>query len=301
MKVEYHFYGPDKGWEEIQANLYNNVLERMPYSVFHPVSGERIKERFNFEKKDPQMVRYALSESGEPLAYIQASLSGNQVWIGYPWAVEKCPSEVQEKLFSDMFTYVKEKNPDKELVMGYISKTWQPIIDFAKEHGFEISDSANFYGVELGAVPPPNKLSKPYSSRVATMEDIPILLEITEADPRLRTAFNTMEEFENYYKTRVIPTNTIVLIFVEGQLVAAGAPLQQFYKGIFFRFQALRPGFEEYWTALAYEIAQLCISLKWDYPLLFASFDKEAWKIIEPNLDKLSAKLVDTQILHKFP
>ncbi|RLI65811.1 MAG: hypothetical protein DRO88_03555, partial [Promethearchaeia archaeon] len=185
MQVEYKFYEPNKGWEEIQANLYNNVLERMPYSVFHPVNAERIKERFNYEKKDPQMIRYAISESGEPLAYIQASLSGNQVWIGYPWGVEKCPPEVQEKLFSDLFTYVKEKYPDKELVMGYISKSWQAMHDFAKKHGFEISDIADFYGIELDAVSKPSDFSSPYSCRIATVEDVPILLEISEADPTL--------------------------------------------------------------------------------------------------------------------
>lgn len=295
MNVEYHNYEPGKNWEEIQAQIYNAVLERMPYTVFHPISAERIKERYTFEKKDPQGVRYALDEEGKPLAYIQSTVDDKKVWIGYPWAIAECPKIVQETLYTDLLGYSKSKYPDKQIVMGYISESWIEVHEFAKDHGFQQCDAALFYGVDLDKVPKPSE-GLEYSTKIATEEEMDALLDLVQSDPELRSAFKEMNQFRDYFTRRIFPSKMGILIFHEDKLVAASAPLQQFYKGIMFRFQGLRPGFEKYWEALAYEIAQICLKANWNFPLIFTSFGN--WDFLKPKVEILGGKLIDKQLLH---
>ncbi|MHA1520160.1 MAG: hypothetical protein ACTSRK_08250 [Promethearchaeota archaeon] len=295
MNVDYKFYEPDNNWEEIQAKIYNNFLDRMPYTIFSLVNAEDIKARINYEKKEPKAIRFALDGEGNPLAYIQITVEDKRVWIGYPWAMANCPSIVQEALYTDMLGYVKSKYPEKQVVMGFISKTWTRPTEFAINHGFQICQEAFFYGLGLEKVPKPND-DMDYTSRLATDSDLPLLLEITNADPTLSSAFSDTAEMTNYYINRVIPTGNAVMIFHKDQIVAASAPLQQFYKGINFRFQGLRPGFEEYWDALAYEMAQACLQRGMEFPLVFTSFDN--WEFLEPKVKGLGAKLLDSQNLY---
>ena len=295
MNINYKFYEPGENWEEIQAQIYNNVLERMPYTVFHPVNVDDIKKRIQFENKLPESIRYAIDEEGNPLAYIQITVEEKRVWIGYPWALENCPSLVQETLYADMLGYIKANYPEKQVVMGYISKSWAQPMEFARNHGYQPCHEVFFYGLELEKVPKPIK-DLDYTSRLATEADLPLLLEISEVDPNLRSAFSDMTQFESYFIKRVIPTGNVVMIFHNGQIVAASAPLQQFYKGINFRFQGLRPDCEQYWDALAYEIAQVCLQREMAFPLLFTSFDN--WVFLESKVKGLGAQLVDTQNLY---
>ncbi|MHA1673393.1 MAG: hypothetical protein ACTSYI_07175 [Promethearchaeota archaeon] len=295
MNVDYKFYEPGKNWEENQARIYNDYMEHMPYTVFNPVNAEDIKTRINYEKKEPKAMQYALDEEGNPLAYIQITVEEKRVWIGYPWAMENCPSIVQETLYTDMLGYVKSKYPEKQVVMGYISKNWTAPTEFARNHGFQLCDEAYFYGLDLEEVPKPNETLE-YTSRLATESDLPLLLEITNEDPTLCSAFSDTAEMINYYTNRVIPTGNAVMIFHKDQIVAASAPLQQFYKGINFRFQGLRPGFKEYWDALAYEIAQVCLQRGMEFPLVFTSFDN--WTFLEPKVKGLGGKLLDSQNLY---
>ncbi|MHA2296354.1 MAG: hypothetical protein ACXAEU_11955 [Candidatus Hodarchaeales archaeon] len=109
MKVIYRYYESDKGLEEIQAKIYNYELKRSPKSNDDEVTAESIKQRFIDEKKDPKFVRYAFTEDGNPLAYIQASIRAKQTFIGYPWSMDSCPAEVQDKLYSEMLAYAREK------------------------------------------------------------------------------------------------------------------------------------------------------------------------------------------------
>ncbi|MHA1617752.1 MAG: hypothetical protein ACTSVZ_00610 [Promethearchaeota archaeon] len=295
MNVEYKFYEPGKNWEEIQAKIYNNYMENMPYTIFNPVNAEDIKGRLKFEKKLPEAIRYALDGEGNPLAYIQITVEEKRVWIGYPWAMANCPSIVQETLYTDMLGYVKSKYTEKQVVMGFISKTWIPPSDFATNHGFQPCQEAFFHGMDLKNVPkPPADLE--YTSRLATEDDLPLLFEITEADPTLQAGFSDMTQCEIYFTKRVIPTGNAVMIFHKNQVVAASAPLHEYYKGINLRFQGLRPGFEQYWDALVYEIAKVCLQREMVFPLIFTSFDN--WEFLEPKVKGLGAKLLDSQNLY---
>ena len=63
MKVKYTVWEPDKGLEDIQAKIFS-------YASGIPERAEVIRQR-NLQRA-PEMTRYALTEDGEPLAYVTA-------------------------------------------------------------------------------------------------------------------------------------------------------------------------------------------------------------------------------------
>ena len=297
MKITYRFYEPDQGLEEVQAKIYNEVLNRSPDSAFGEVTSEQIKQRYLTEKKDPQGVRYAFDEEGNPLAYIQTTINKTppQTWIGYPWGTEKCPIEVKEVLFSEMLEYSQIKYPKNEVVMGYFTATWDEQISFAQSKGFELKDTAYFYKLYPKNV---EKIkSTEFSSRLATIDDTASLIELCKSDPNLVNAFPDDEGWNSYFKERVLPDENTVLIFKGEQLVCAGAPLKGFIDdGIIIRFTGIRPNYKKIWKLLIQEIALRCKENGWEEPLLFSSFtDKEQAKTIAEELD---AELRDTQVLY---
>ncbi|MHA2296451.1 MAG: hypothetical protein ACXAEU_00575 [Candidatus Hodarchaeales archaeon] len=295
MKVTYRHYEPDKGLEELQARIYNDMLRRNPGTAFAAVTAEQIKKRFIGENKGPEGAKYALKEDGSPLAYIQTSMGGNptQTWIGYPWAMEDCPAEVQEKLFEEMLEYNREKYPDNEIVMGYLSGSWKKQVAFAKSKGFVVSDTAYFH--ELDPEEIDREPDQEYTTRIANQDDLDILVELSRADPELNAEFPSDEARIGYFKGRVLADGHAVLVFKDDQLVCASAPLRGFYTGIFPRFAGIRPGHEKTWRKLLIEMAVHCKEQGWKEPLLLTSFVK--WKLTESIVKELGASLVDTQIL----
>jgi hypothetical protein len=300
MKVIYRHYEPDQGLEDIQARIYNEEHGRSPKSAFREVTAEQIKQRFVAEEKDPKWVRYALKEDGSPMSYIQTSFSENpaRTWIGYPWAMEDCPVEVQEKLYEEMLEYVKDKYPDNEIVMGYLTETWKKQVTYAESKGFTISDKADFYALNTNTSKVSREIEtdQEYIVRMGDQDDVDILIELCKADPRLERAFPDDEAWVAYFKDRVLPEGHAILLFKDEQLVCAGAPLKGFTEeGIIVRFTAIRPGFQDAWKELIREIALHCKEQEWAEPLLFNSFiNKELSSQIA---EELGADLRDTQVL----
>ena len=99
MEIKYHFWEKGKGYEEHQAEIYN---KNNPGP--NPVTAKDIIDRYERENIDPKTVMYAFAADGKMLAYIQARdyPEPKQTHIGYPWRVNDCPGEVQDKLFDDM-------------------------------------------------------------------------------------------------------------------------------------------------------------------------------------------------------
>ena len=76
MDVKYTIWEPDKGLEEIQAEIFSHASGI-------PERAELIRRR-NMQRA-PEMTRYALTEDGKPLAYVTArdSSSGEgRTYIG---------------------------------------------------------------------------------------------------------------------------------------------------------------------------------------------------------------------------
>ncbi len=295
MKITYEYYAPNRDYEEIQAAIYADYMRRMPYTVFRAPTKNIIQDRNLQEKKDPKFIRYAFTEGRKPLAYIQVSIGekSKQIWIGYPWAMEVCPQEVQETLYTEMLAYAQAKYPDYQVVMGYISESWTIPIEFARSKGFTRSDSFDFYHVDLTSVLPFS--STDIQVHIGNEQDIDALVALAMADPLLRKAFSEKSDFIRYFAKDVIPKGNTIMLYRDQTLIAATAPLSYFYKGAMMRFTGLLPGEEENWELLVRALADHLKSQKFTDPLLFFSY--ENWDFLEPRVNRLGAKKVDTQIL----
>ncbi|MHA2246697.1 MAG: hypothetical protein ACXADY_17270 [Candidatus Hodarchaeales archaeon] len=296
MKVNYSYYEPNKGFEKIQAQIYNEFTKK--YERHATASEKQIQQRYKSEKPDPRGIRFAFKDDSSPLAYIQTRVTEpteenkRRTWIGYPWATEDCP-EVQEKLYSEMFEYVKQRDPENEIVMGYISDCYLEPISFAKSKGYEIIDKGYQYAIDVKEA---SKIETgDFTVRIATLEDLDALLELCSSDPELKNAFPTKEAWISYFKDRVLPDGHTILLSKDNQLVCAGAPLKGLVKNaIIIRFSAVRPGFEEARKALIIEISKHNIENEWQDPLLMFPGTQEDRIAM---LKKLGATIYDTQVL----
>jgi hypothetical protein len=272
MKVKYSYYEPNKGFEEIQAQIYKSATTR--YGTQIAITAEQIQQRYETENTDPKGVRYALKENGNPLAYIQTRVTEadenteRRTWIGYPWIVEGCPTEVQEKLFNEMFEYVKQRDPDNEIVMGYFPDCWKECVFFAKSKGYEVIDKGFQYIIDVQKASRVDLLS--YSARIATLDDLDALVELSKADPSLKSAFLNEEARVSYFKDHVLPDGHTILLSKDNQLICAGAPLKGLREdGIVVRFSTTRSGFEDATKALLIEISKHLVEIGWlDDPLI---------------------------------
>ncbi|MHA1978797.1 MAG: hypothetical protein ACW98I_17985 [Candidatus Hodarchaeales archaeon] len=299
MKIIYRYYEPDQGFEELQAQIYNDELMRNPKSAFEKISGDQIKQRYVNEKKDKFGVRYALDEEEEPLSYIQTSFTESppRTWIGYPWAFERCPAEVQEFLYGEMLDYVKNKFPDNEIVMGYFTETWKRQTEFAERKGYTLKEKAFFYSLDTSQVK--DDSNHEFSVKNGALNDIDILIDLCKTDPNIKDAFPNDEAWKSYFADRVIPDNHVIILLKDNLMVAAGAPLKGYTEdGLIVRFTAIRPGYEDTWKILLKQIAIHCREQEWNQPLLFNSFTN---KDLAPNVaQELGATFTDVQVLYSL-
>lgn len=273
MKVQYKNWESGKGLDEIQAKIYTEVSGL-------PARAEQIGPRNDDRGADA--TRYALAEDGKPLAYVTSSVSTDEPWrgfIGYPWSLEDCPAEVKDKMFDELLDHLYSKDGIKLIRTAVVigSKTKKEQIKYFKKKGFveafryytytkdldieksaEIDVKKKFEGKEAAL-----------TSKIATEKDIPALVELCLADPRLRRAFPTEEAFTEYFKDRVLKDGHCVMLFDGDKLVVATAPLRFAPDGniltgdedrYIMRFTAILPGYDYAWNRLAIELAKECKS-----------------------------------------
>ncbi len=272
MKVIYRTYEP--GFEDFQAQIFNASIGG---SRAAPVTAEQIKHRYETENTDPQGVRYALTEDGRPLAYVQTRITTEpepRTWIGYPWAAPDCPPEVQEALWEETYQYIKERDlesvSERKVVMCCVQDPAGRHNAFARSKGFKEEDRASQYFIDV------QKASQvecpPFNRRIANENDLGLLIELAKVDTGLSQGFPDEDAMISYFRDRVLPDGHTVLLFdQDGQIVAAGAPLHGYVEdGVLIRFAATRPGFESALKALLVEISKHCLDQGWsDVPLLF--------------------------------
>ncbi len=277
MKVVYRHYKPGQGLEELRAKIYTKATGL-------PANAEQIK--IQAQGRDPKLMRFALTEKGEPLAYISASGSNSQPWtigMGYPWAMPGCPAEAQERIFNDLFGYLKRQKKLQEIQtsVSYQSKIHEEQIRFFLEKGF--TEKERFFvsnrdlDVKEAAKWKMTKDIKSLRSRKATQQDRDLLIDICMADPQSRGAFPNREAWVSYFEDRVLKAGHAVMVFKGNKVVAASAPLRYKPDGVFLtgkgertimRFTAIRPGYTHAWKRLMIEVAKEAVAAKWtDIPL----------------------------------
>ncbi len=277
MKIIYRHYEPDQELEEIQAKIYSEV-SGLPASSRHTHEGDM--------SKDPKFTRYALTEDGKPLAYVTARGSRSHVgriYIGYPWALPDCPAEAQEKIFDELLTYIKKYKKPLEIASGAIlsSRIAEEEIKFLRGKGFVEKERVYYYNLDFDVY----KVSKweitdevkSYNSRLATTDDLDLLVELGQADPNMRVAFPNQEACRNYFRDRVLQDGHVVLVFHGDEVVAAGTAIRVkpdgFYligdeKRVLIRFVAIRQGCPQAWKLLLIGLAKECLAAGWgDTPL----------------------------------
>ncbi len=277
MKIVYKHYKPNQGLEEVRAKIYTKATGL-------PANAEQI--RIQAEGRDPKLMRFAFTKEGKPLAYISASGGDYEPWsigMGYPWALPGCPKEVQEKLFEDLFGYLKRQKKIQEIGTNvtYESKIHKEQIRFFLEKGFIEKErffvSDHDIDVKEAAKWKMTKDIKSLRGRKATQKDRDALIDICLADPQSRSAFPNRDAWVSYFDDRVLKAGHAVMVFKGNKLVAASAPLRYKPDGVFLtgkgertimRFTAIRPGYTHAWKRLLIEVAKECVAAKWtDIPL----------------------------------
>ncbi|MFX1283171.1 MAG: hypothetical protein ACFFB5_05925 [Promethearchaeota archaeon] len=268
MKVNYRYWEPNQGLEELQAKIYN---ENNPST--QPVTGQQIIERFEREKIDPKTIRYAIDEEGNPLAYIQARDYDpiEETHLGYPWALPNCPEGVQDKLFDEMLEYVKQREIAKKYdIRMNASIDDKKVMDFFKGKGLVEKSKGYRYEIDMNEVNKSDYVEKDFTTRLATMDDIDLLVDLIKTDGRYFGQFGSDEDIVTYFKDRVLKDgqekgNNAVMVFKNDTLVMASAPLVFKAPGeeeerLILRFHAFRPGNEQAYKPLIINIAKECVS-----------------------------------------
>jgi hypothetical protein len=272
MKVKYTKWESGKGLEEVQAKIYTEVSGL-------PATAEEIAPRN--DNRGTDATRYALTEDGQPLAYVTSAVNEEEPYrgfIGYPWSLDNCPREAKDKIFDELLDHLKSNTEIKTIRTAIVvaSKTQEEQHEYLKNKGFVESERLYRYtkdfDVSEAAKRKVEGKAAELSAKVATEDDIDTLVGLTMTDDQLSRAFGTEEEFRAYFKDRVLADGHCVILYDGNTAVAASAPLKMEPDGRFnnadstrlmMRFTAIRPGYKYAWERLVTEIAKECKEAGW--------------------------------------
>jgi len=306
VEVKYTVWEPDKGLEDIQAKIFSHASGI-------PERAEVIRDR-NLQRA-PEMTRYALTNEGEPLAYVTARDSSSETgrtYVGYPWTMPSCPSDVQLKIFDEMMTYLDAREGTKEIGTTIIQRSnlRNTQLDFFKKRGF-VEDTRIFrYILPLDVVETSNlELSEEaaaLTTKVATENDMDHLVEIFLAEESLRNQISDEEGIKSYFRDRVLKDGHAVILFDGDKVVAATAPLRfqpnnarvfGDEEKIIMRFTAMRPGYNYAWPRLLVELAKECKKAGWTDIKIQAESYFESNNSAMIGLAEIRPELVDFEIV----
>jgi hypothetical protein len=277
MKVNYRVWEADQGLADIQAKIYTEVSGL-------PATAEQIRER-NI-RRNPNYTRYVLTEKGEPLAYVTARDSGSEpvrTYIGYPWALDNCPIDAQEKIFNDLFEYVKNREETKSIGSTVVvtSEMAPTQMKYLGKKGFVEEERIYFFSKDFDVKETSawsmDKTKDELVGRVATIEDLDLLIDVCKADPVISRSFPDDAALKDYLENRVLRDGHAVMVLSGDLVVAASALLKKEPDGLYLtgnedrilmRYSAIRPGFDSAWKKLLIEISKEAIEAGWrDIPL----------------------------------
>lgn len=250
INVDYRFYEPNAGYEEIQAKLFNDATKKYDEP---PTAADRIRTRRESDDFDPKTARYAFDEKGNPLAYTQANIRPNAIYISYPWAVDNCPSEVQNKLFDDMVQYIKEKNLSQPIVIGS-EKAWIEVLEFIEGRNFAKRDRFLRYAFKVNDLA--NIEVPQFKMRIAELKDLPDTLALLKKEPAYENFFDSDQAAEEFFKGQIERGETF-LIYDNEELISAGATASEVSdEGVSIQFTVTNVEKMDGWKALLVEIAK---------------------------------------------
>ena len=277
MDVEYKNWESGKGLEEVQAKIYTEVSGL-------PARAEDIGPRN--DQRGSDMTKYALTKEGEPLAYItswQSNSEPGSYGIGYPWSLPNCPKDVKIKMFKEQLNYLKSKKDLKRIRTAVVvaSKTAKDQIRFFEENGFVEDESVvrfnKDFDVKSLSKITVNTKAATLKVRIATNDDVDILIDLVKSDKQLGNYFPTREAAKGYFEGRVLKDGHAVILFDKDIAVAASALLKMDpdnfivradSERIIPRFVAIRPSYRYAYDRLLAELAKEALVAKWqDVPL----------------------------------
>ena len=260
--IKYETYKPESGFEQMQADIYNSVASKYGGTT---VTAKDIENRIKIghPKQDTNGIRFAVDENGQGLAYIQYRLytNGTQLYIGYPWARNECPPEVQDKLYNDLVSYLKSKfssDEYKDLYLGYISNNFTDVVNWIKNKGFEYYNSYSYFEADLEILMN-LEVKSDVEVKEASENDLNLLVDLG-----MNSSMKSMGEegLRSYFRDKVLPDGNCIIIFKDNKPIASTAVLNGYFnnKASHLRFTAVRDGFDGYYTTLLKHTAS--ISLK---------------------------------------
>ena len=214
---------PDIDFNQVQATIYNNVVNKYTGNT---VTTDEIRERIEKDKFDANGMMYAFTIENKPLAYIRYYLypSGN-LYIGYPWCIDECPEDVQERLFSDLKAYIKRKFPDKTIArLGFADNRITPFHEFARKKNLEKAfwevefniDVEEFSKINLGE----------FSYRESTETDLESLVTIAMEDFVFYGQEKVLnkEETKKYFRNVVFKHGNCVAFLKNDEIIGSTSP-----------------------------------------------------------------------------
>ena len=273
MGITYKFYEPDNGYEQIQADLYNNAIGK--YGPLGNATADQIKERYSVEGFDNKGVQYAFDDD-EPIAYIQTRkvIERKTIYIGYPWSTTDCPEDVKDEMFKNMLIYVSKRDPEYEIVCGVIQDSWTDVREFLKKYNCTVDTEYKTYFLDVSTL---SKLDNSgYTSKLATSDDEEGLFDLCMSEPGFGDAFPNEEALKTFV-SGVLKDLEPILIYKNDELVSSGAVIS--YEPdrdniINTRFTATKDYKFEYWKAYVIEIAKRLLEKGLD-GTKFTLFDRQ--------------------------
>jgi hypothetical protein len=253
MSINYKKYEP--GFEEHQAFVYNDAVKKYKGET---VTKKEIKERLESHspKQDLEGINFAFTGEGKPLAYIQYRIyQGNRLFIGFPWATENCPQNVQETLFNNLTTYLKNKYPaQNQIFLGYISDDYIDVHKQIEKFGFEKDEWFGYY--TLNPKNTENISLDGFTYTKAEEKDIDSILSIAKLDSSIN--YDGDEERWRKYFTDRFDDTSILLLFKENTIIASvGITTATLTKEeIQTRFIVFNPAYEKHFEQLLGAIGQ---------------------------------------------
>lgn len=277
--IIYKKYEENKGFEKYQAEIYNSIATKHNARTF---TAESIDKRLHDHKpeQDRNGMTFAFTSDMKPIAYIQyREYAQGKVRIGYPWAIDGTPQEVKDKLFYDLFEYLKKKYPEtKKFYLGFLNHAFADIIEDIKSH-YQFKEDSTFASytfdvAKASAVPLPDE----YSFKEASEDNLELLIGIALSDNKVGQLGKG--RIEDFFKTRFFTQENkdrLSMIFLKNNenigMVALSKTTERDVDYSSIRMLALKRGEEVSYKFIISALAKFLLSKEWNYPISM-NFDK---------------------------